>query len=302
MIPAQTLIDKSELVRRQALSRVGCPYVYGGTGKTCTPAYRKARINQYPQYEAKITKNCPRLSGGASGCSGCKWAENGVGRPCFDCGQLARDAMRAAGIPLVSGANSQWLKTVYTSRGEIDTLPKDKVCLLFRHESDGKKHHVGVYMGDGTVVHAKGHDYGVVHTPLNADTWTHWLLPAGLYDNGLPTVRRGNSGEYVVLLQTTLKEIGFECGVDGKFGANTEAAVTAFQQNRGLTADGICGPKTWEALKPYLPDAEDPDAEPSDDPDDGPGDDVPDQDAPTDREERIEAAIGYLKKALELLS
>lgn len=35
---------------------------------------------------------------------------------------------------------------------------------------------------------------------------------------------------------------------DGRFGANTEGAVKQFQQSKGIAADGIVGPVTWQAL------------------------------------------------------
>ena len=66
-----------------------------------------------------------------------------------------------------------------------------------------------------------------------------------------PTLRKGSGGEYVQLLQVALIARGYSVGTkgaDGIFGAKTEAAVIAFQKNNGLTADGICGPKTWAAL------------------------------------------------------
>jgi peptidoglycan hydrolase-like protein with peptidoglycan-binding domain len=37
-------------------------------------------------------------------------------------------------------------------------------------------------------------------------------------------------------------------GVDGDFGAKTEAAVKEFQRNRGLDPDGVVGKQTWAAL------------------------------------------------------
>lgn len=250
-------MNKAEAVKSAAIQRIGCPYVMGGTGKKCTPAYRQARATQYPDYADKIRANCPRMKGSATTCKNCKWAdpETGEGRPCYDCAQLNLAAFAAVGIPLVSGANSQWLKTVWSEKGTIDSLPRDKVCSVFRKDSDGKMHHVGVYLGDGTVVHARGHAYGVVRQNLEDidKPFTHWGIPAGLYDNGLPTLRRGNSGAYVKAMQEGLCNYGITVETDGKFGKNTEDAVKRFQADQKLGVDGICGPKTWDKLKEYTP-------------------------------------------------
>jgi peptidoglycan hydrolase-like protein with peptidoglycan-binding domain len=56
----------------------------------------------------------------------------------------------------------------------------------------------------------------------------------------MPVLRQGSSGPDVTNLQQRLKELGFDPnGVDGHFGAGTRDAVIAFQQSKGLQADGI---------------------------------------------------------------
>lgn len=56
-------------------------------------------------------------------------------------------------------------------------------------------------------------------------------------------------GEDVADLQRRLGTLGFSAGrVDGILGPETAAAISAFQQNAGLTADGICGPDTVAVL------------------------------------------------------
>ena len=64
-----------------------------------------------------------------------------------------------------------------------------------------------------------------------------------------PTLRKGDSGPDVVYLQTLLCFVGDPIAVDGKYGSGTEKAVRAFQQSVGLTADGVVGPMTWDALE-----------------------------------------------------
>ncbi len=67
----------------------------------------------------------------------------------------------------------------------------------------------------------------------------------------MPILKQGSSGPDVRALQQKLKDLGFDPnGVDGNFGPGTRAAVTAFQQSKGLQADGIAGPATLAALQP----------------------------------------------------
>ena len=66
----------------------------------------------------------------------------------------------------------------------------------------------------------------------------------------MPTLKQGSSGPDVINLQKRLKDLGFDPGEpDGRFGPGTTAAVIAFQQSQGLSADGIVGPNTAAALQ-----------------------------------------------------
>ena len=63
-----------------------------------------------------------------------------------------------------------------------------------------------------------------------------------------PLIRKGDQQHPVKTLQYLLRARGHEVTVDGIFGPKTDAAVRAFQQQKGLAVDGIVGPDTWSAL------------------------------------------------------
>lgn len=255
----------SDRVRAYALNQVGGPYIMGATADKCTPKYRRSLAEgRSADYADKIIDNCPVLSGKQSSCDGCQWE----GMPAHDCAQLSKYAAAAGGITLPSGSNSQWVKVDWAITGEIAALPMDVVCFVFRHnDSKNRKTHVGVYLGDGTVADARGHDYkqgGVLHKDVSSYPWTHYAIPieiakeVGMDMSERPTyaemrrdtIRKGSKGNAVAELQGLLNawDPQLQLAVDGKFGAATHAAVIRFQQANGLTADGIVGPNTWCVL------------------------------------------------------
>jgi N-acetylmuramoyl-L-alanine amidase len=61
----------------------------------------------------------------------------------------------------------------------------------------------------------------------------------------MKVLRKGDRGEEVRQLQGLL-----HTAQDGVFGALTEEALKAWQNENGLFPDGICGPKTWAKLLP----------------------------------------------------
>ena len=66
---------------------------------------------------------------------------------------------------------------------------------------------------------------------------------------GTVTLREGDEGENVYILQAYLFELGYYTGrIDGRFSAETTEAVKAFQRANGLTADGIAGKGTQSKL------------------------------------------------------
>lgn len=55
-----------------------------------------------------------------------------------------------------------------TEKGTIDRIPEIPGLLVFMPR------HVGVYIGNGKVIEARGHAYGVVETNLKDRGWKQW--------------------------------------------------------------------------------------------------------------------------------
>ena len=259
---------KAQVVIDWAYSKLDpkCGYIWGTAGQTCTQALINSKHAQYPDHvDPSIVS---------------KW----LGMQVFDCQGFVQQAMKQVGIQMVSGANSQWLKTTFEIKGTIDTLPSDKVCCLYRKDAKtGKMGHTGLYLGDGqTFIHAAGSKTGVVKSTIKEyGRWTHWGIPAGLYDNGVNIVitisnlQRGAYGASVKMLQEMLVKVGEvlpKYGADSDFGAETEAALKNFQTKNGLAVTGIVD-ATTENLLYEKTGTEKPSTEP--DPDEGDRDNEP---------------------------
>jgi len=73
-----------------------------------------------------------------------------------------------------------------------------------------------------------------------------------MFDVG--NVQKGSKGNDVKLLQRLLKSNGCKGAdgkaltIDGDCGTNTAHAIKAYQKKKGLSVDGVAGPKTWKSI------------------------------------------------------
>lgn len=242
------MMRRRDVIVEAAMQRIGCGYIMGATGQTCTSALIASQARQYPTYADRIEQY------------GDKW----LGLRVFDCAQLTRAAYAAGGISLPSGATSQYGAGVWRRKGLRGSLPEGAGLLLFRH-SDNRMQHVLVTVGGGYAVDARGHSTGVVYSLIDDYAWTDWCEPNGLDDMideadllSSPTLQIGARGLAVGRMQLLLAKAGYsvgDTGADGIFGRTTLRSIKALQEANGLGIDGIVGKKTWAALTAAKPDA-----------------------------------------------
>lgn len=144
-------------VRNYALAAADWIYVWGANGEIYTPElanklYRKYGSATYSKsyYDEKL--------------------KTGAGKMAADCSGFM--------MPL-SGYDStaQGYYDACKQKGMISSIPKDKVCLVFKHNKSGIVNHIGIYLGDGTVAEMASSKTNYLHRSLGAADWSHWGIP-----------------------------------------------------------------------------------------------------------------------------
>lgn len=250
-------LSKAEIVVKQAEYMLEWPYAWGAVGADCTVAKREYYMNRSAIGEGDrelIRKRCQVLNGERGSCDGCKYYPGGSRVRMNDCQGFAKSVFSGVGIPLSGGGCTTMWNTAgnWKDQGYIKDMPLGQVCLVFKYiQKTGKMDHVGIHIGGGQIIHCSG---DVRRGNINEKGWTHYGIPKGLEcmaPSDKPTLRKGSTGSYVVECQNDLLSLGYglgSYGADGKYGTKTMEAVKNFQRDHGLSADGICGPKTWAAL------------------------------------------------------
>ena len=139
-----------------AAAQLGKPYWYGTFGQTASANLHTAKKKQYPRYYTASD------------------FQSQYGRRVHDCVGLIKGYLWSdspSSVPKYSAAQDvsadKMLKKC-TESGPISTLPELPGVLVFMSR------HVGVYIGGGYVIEARGHAFGVVKTKLAGRGWTHW--------------------------------------------------------------------------------------------------------------------------------
>ena len=254
VITTQALIDQF----RQALAD-HWGYIWGTRGETWTAA-KQANLEKTTDADRANSRKY-----------GSKW----IGHRVADCSGLFSWAFAQLGGYMYHGSDTMWRKYCQ-SKGELkngkrtDGKPLLPGTAVFTYnKKTGKRGHVGLYIGGGYVIEARGAYYGVVKTKLTDRPWVEWGELKGVdYSKAattpepetpkedtmatMPTIRKGNKNIYVKQLQTMLDKLGYSlgiCGIDGDYGTATEKAVKEFQRDHGLAQDGVTGPATWKAIQ-----------------------------------------------------
>ena len=152
----------------------GWGYVWGTYGQVLTRSLYNAKAEQYPDevggYADFIEEHW--IGGRTADCVG---LIKGYGWFNAETGKIEYGTN---GMPDI-GADTMYANA--EESGTIDTIPEIPGLAVW-HEG-----HIGIYIGNGQVIHASGTKVGVIQTPIESSGWTHWLkIPyITYYDNDI---------------------------------------------------------------------------------------------------------------------
>ena len=180
----------------------GWGYVWGTYGEVLTRSYYKSKAEQYPEevggYADFIESHW--LGGRTADCVG---LIKGYGWLNPDTHEVEYGTN---GMPDI-GADTMYANA--EEKGTIDTIPEIPGLAVW-HEG-----HIGIYIGGGQGIHARGTTAGIIQTPIDSSGWTHWLkIPYITYLDSDVTTVQGESRVWQVLYS----KIGNAYGVAGFMG------------------------------------------------------------------------------------